>query len=426
MGKAKALAVLGMALGLAALPGCSGSSGDSSASGKDATISFLTFETPALDASFWETSIAAAEAEVPGVTIERLTSPDADRNAYAKQLQASGQLPDVLASINAKDFIGADLLSEFSPEWLEENFLVPDAASIEGKTYVPPTGAQILPLVYFNKTIFADQGIEVPNTGEQFKAAVVKLRAAGITPIELAGGEPWSAAMPLTALVSADVLGPNPDWIQQRYADSVKFTDADFKSAVDKQAELIELGAYHENALGVKYADANTEFLGGKAAMYIMGSWLNGLITADVADQFGAFPFPTDNGDIVIPFNVGGSTSVNSKSEHAAQAMDFAKAWSLAPDNIKVLVETDGLYPLLKGVTIESMGAKVTSLYNDTYTYVTDQNNKVASFGWVNNDDQLPPGVPDAFYAMSQKMFTDDDIDAQLAALDEDWDKATQ
>jgi multiple sugar transport system substrate-binding protein/raffinose/stachyose/melibiose transport system substrate-binding protein len=387
-------------------------------------LSFLTFETPALTAKFWDDSIAEALKTVPDVKINKIVSPNTDRNAYAKQLQASGQLPDILASINPKDFIEANLLTPFEKSWLEANFLLPAANDIKGKTYIPPTNSQILPMVFYNKDIFAKNNLSVPKNWSEFMTVVTKLKAAGVTPIELAGAEPWSASMPLVGLVSANVLGKNKNWIQDRYAAKTKFTDPDMVSAVQKQRDLIAAGAFSSGALGVNYADANKQFLEGKSGMYLMGSWFIGQIKPDQAKSFGAFMLPTDDGKVVVPFNVGGTTAVSSKAPDQGKAVAFAKAWSLAPNNLKVLIESDGAFPMLKNVKLSDFGANVTPVFTEAFALVGQDNNKVSSIGWVSNDDALPPGVTDLFYALSQQLFTNGDLNGQLSALDKAWDKA--
>jgi multiple sugar transport system substrate-binding protein/raffinose/stachyose/melibiose transport system substrate-binding protein len=386
----------------------------------------MTFETPALDATFWDTSIENALKEVPGITIDKIVSPDADRNAYAKQLQASGQFPDILSSINPKDFLEADLLEAFDQGWLEDNFLLPDGNAIDGASYIPPTNSQVIPLVFYNKQIFADNGIEVPATYADFVSAVEKLRAAGVTPIEMAGAEPWAGSMSLVGLASADVLGQDPEWIQKRYDGSVTFSDPLFADAMQKAVDLIAAGAYDPAALSVDFATANSNFLAGKSAMYPMGSWFTGssYITPEQAANIGAFPWPTDDGSIVIPFNVGGTTSVSSQSKDVPNSVKFAQAWSLDPGNLKVLIETDGAYPMMKNLTLDDFGVSVNDLYTDTYGLVTDDNTKVASFAWVNNDNALAPGINDLFYALSQSFFSNADVASQLAQLDADWDAA--
>ena len=417
--------VSALALGAAAavaLSACStGTTG-----GDGESLTFMTFETPALDATFWDNSIDAAVKEVPGITITKIVSPDADRNAYAKQLQASGQFPDILSSINPKDFTEAGLLEPFKQSWLDDNFLLPDGNAIDGKSYIPPTNSQVIPLVFYNKDIFKANGIDVPKTYADFVDVVGELKDAGVVPIEMAGAEPWAGSMTLVGLASADVLGQDPDWIQKRYDGKVAFSDPLFANAMQKALDLVADGAFDPAALSVDFATANSNFLAGKSGMYPMGSWFTGssYMTAEQAEHFGAFPFPTDDGTLVIPFNVGGTTSVSSKSTDVPNAVKFAQAWSLDPANLKVLIETDGAYPMMKKLTLDDFGATVSSLYSDSYKLVTDDNTKVSSFGWVNNDNALAPGINDLFYALSQSFFSNSDLKGQLTQLDSDWDAA--
>jgi multiple sugar transport system substrate-binding protein/raffinose/stachyose/melibiose transport system substrate-binding protein len=416
-------AVAALATTALALAACSTSEPKPSGS---TTLSYLTFETPALTAKFWDDSISEALKTVPGVSINKIVAPNTDRNAYAKQLQASGQFPDILASINPKDFIDANLLVPFDKQWLQDNFVLPTANDIKGASYIPPTNSQIIPMVFYNKDIFAKNNITVPKNWAEFMQVVAKLKAAKVTPIELAGGEPWSASMPLVGLISANVLGKNKNWIQDRYADKVKWADADVVAAVQKQRDLITAGAFDKGALGVNYADANKQFLDGKAGMYLMGSWFIGQIKPDQAASFGTFLLPTDDGSLVVPFNVGGTTAVSAKAPDVAKAVEFAKAWSLSPANLKTLIETDGAFPMMKNVKLDDFHATVTPVFTDAFALVGQDNTKVSSAGWVNNDDAFPPGVSDLFYALSQKLFDDGDVAKQLTALDAAWDKAAK
>ena len=260
-----------LAAGLALLAGCSApSSGGSTGS---VTLTYLTFETPSLTASFWDTSIANANQKVPGVTIKKLVAPSTDRDAYAKQLQASGQFPDLLQSITPSTFVQAGLLKPYDQTWVDANFLLPLGNAYKGKVYIPPTNSQIIPMVFYNKTLFTKAGITAPpKTWSDFLTVCAKLKAAGITPIELGGGDPFAASMPLVGILSADVLGKNPNWLQDRYSGKVKFTDANVQTAVAKYRTLAKNGYFEDGALGVKYADSITNFTSGKTAMYMMGS----------------------------------------------------------------------------------------------------------------------------------------------------------
>ncbi|WP_214323054.1 ABC transporter substrate-binding protein [Nonomuraea sediminis] len=415
-----------LAVGLTLLTGCSAASSDG-AKGGSTSLTYLTFETPSLTASFWDASIANAEKQAPGVTVKKLVAPSTNRDAYAKQLQASGQFPDLLASITPSTFVQAGLLKPYDQSWVDANFLLPQGNAYKGKVYIPPTNSQIIPMVFYNKTLFAKAGISAPpKTWADFLDVCGKLKAAGITPIELGGGDPFAASMPLVGILSADVLGKDPNWLQERYAGKVRFTDANVQAAVGKYRTLAKHGYFEDGALGVKYADSITNFTSGKAAMYMMGSWFLGAVPKDHAADFGSFMTPTDDGSLVVPFAVGGSMAISAKTAAPDKATAFAQAWSLDPANYKALIEGDGAFPMLKGKTLADYGVTVTQVFKDSYAYVTDENKKVSSFGWATNDDSMPSGLNEAFYAASQALFSSDDVAGQMAKLDSAWDAATK
>jgi ABC-type glycerol-3-phosphate transport system substrate-binding protein len=418
---AAAIGVAGMFL----LAACS-NSGSDSASGGGGTLTYLTFNSPSLTPAFWKASIARGEKATPGVKIKQVVAPSTDRDSYAKQLQASGQFPDLLQSITPSQYTAAGLLKSYDQSWINRNFLLPQGNAIKGKVYIPPTNSQIIPLVFYNKSQFARAKVQPPATWQQFLDVNAKLKAAGMTPMELGGNDPFAAAMPLTGAISADVLGKNPQWIQQRYAGKVKFADADVVAAAQKMRTLVQKGYFEQGALNVSYADSIKNFNAGKAAMYPMGSWYLGSIPKDQWSNIGVFPWPTDDGSVVVPFAVGGSMAIATKAKDPAGATKFAQAWSLDPDNLKALIEGDGAYPMLKNKTLKDYGVTVSPAFSDSYAYVTRTDTKVSSIGWATNDDALPGSGNNDFYAAAQALFNSGDVKGQMAKLDQSWDTATK
>jgi multiple sugar transport system substrate-binding protein/raffinose/stachyose/melibiose transport system substrate-binding protein len=281
-------------------------------------------------------------------------------------------------------------------------------------------------LIFYNKSLFAKAGVQPPKTFADFMDVCAKLKAAGIVPMELGGGDPFAASMPLVGVLSADILGKDPQWVQKRYAGQVKFADANVVASAQKYVDMVKKGYFEADALGVKYADSITQFTAGKTAMYPMGSWFIGAVPKDQADNFGAFPMPTDDGSVVIPFAVGGSMAISSKAPSIADATAFGEAWSLAPANLKGLIEGDGAFPMLKGKTLADYGVTVSQLFKDSFSLVSQDNNKVSAVAWATNDDSLAPGLNNLFYAMSQALFSGSDVASELAKLDTAWDAATQ
>ncbi|GIH15695.1 ABC transporter substrate-binding protein [Rugosimonospora africana] len=413
------------AVSLLLLAACSSSPSSSGADGK-VTLTYLTFNTPSLTPTFWKNSIAAAQKSVPGVTIKQVVAPNTDRDSYAKQLKASGQFPDLLQSITPSQYTSANLLQPYDQSWIDANFLLPQGNAIKGKVYIPPTNSQIIPLVFYNKQLFARAGVQPPKTWADFLAVCAKLKSAGVTPIELGGNDPFAAAVPLTGAISADVLGKDPKWLQERYAGTVKFADANVVAAATKMRTLVSDGYFEKGALNVSYADSITQFNDGKAAMYPMGSWYLGSVPKDAWDNIGVFPWPTDDGSVVVPFAVGGSMAISTHAPDIKAATAFAESWSLSPDNLKALIEGDGAFPMLKGKTLADYKVNVSPVFTDSYGYVTQTNNKVSSIGWATNDDAMPGSLNNDFYAAAQALFNTADVAGQMKKLDSAWNTASK
>jgi len=395
-------------------------------------ISWMVFETPALTASFWDNVIAngVKDSGVPGLTVKKLVTPGPDRTAYAKQLIAAGTEPDIMQSISTQDFVDSGLLQPWDEQWVKDHFILPMATSINGKIWQAPTNSQIIPFVFYNKDLFKQAGVDVPKTWADFQNVVTKLKAAGIKPIQIvgAGDGGWASAFTLEGIISADVLGTTPDWAQKRKAGTVKFTDADMTAAFAKYKWLVDNGAFDKADLGVGFADANTAFGSGKAAMYFMGSWfLQYDAVKNAKFEPGVFLFPRDDGKQIVPFSVGGGIHISSKSAHPAETMAFAEAVALSPSFMKTLIETDGAISMVKGMTVEKYGATVTNVYKEAMNFVgQDSMTNVDAFDWVNNDFALAAGMQGEINKSAQAIVTGTDVKSELTRLDKAWDLASQ
>mgnify|MGYP002389509651 FL=1 len=71
--------------------------------------------------------------------------------------------------------------------------LVDQYATYPGRTSVLPYSVMAASVIY-NKAIFAEQGLEVPQTWDEFIAVCDALTEAGITPIYGTFKDPWTVA----------------------------------------------------------------------------------------------------------------------------------------------------------------------------------------------------------------------------------------
>ncbi|WP_042394352.1 ABC transporter substrate-binding protein [Streptacidiphilus carbonis] len=174
--------------------------------------------------------------------------------------------------------------------------------------------------IWFNKKLFAQHGITVPQTYDQLVAAAAKLKGAGVVPFSASGKAGW----PITRLVSGYLYRElGPDALQAVADGKAKLTDPAYVKAAQAVADLGKAGDFGAGVESIDYDTSVQQFLTGKAAMFYMGSWELGDFNDATKDLIGAanigfMPFPTVAGGKgsadQIPANVGLPVAVSAKS----------------------------------------------------------------------------------------------------------------
>jgi len=401
MGKPTNRIVIAAALSLAVLTSCSvgGESKGGGAPG-DVTLSLLTFETPNLTAAYWDDIIAKTSAKVPGVKIEKLVAPSAEqRNQYARQLDSTGSLPEIMVAVDPVGLAEAGKLAQFSEQELAD-WATPTANSFEGKIYQLPTNSQTWQ-IYYQKAAFAKAGITAPPaTWNELLAAVDKLKAADIAPFVIGAGAPdgfgprWTFAQ----LVGTEVYAKDPKWLDKLVAGQTTFSDPLFVEAANKMKALASKS--NVDNLSATYAEAQEDFLAGKGAMYPMGSWFPAAPDEAQQQQIGVFPMPTGDGSLVVPTFTGGGVSVSAKADDVPKAKQWAIEFS--KQNADGGARYDGLFVALKNYQPPT---DLPPLYNATLDlYKKGQDGKATpSFG---NETGIP-ALPSGFIAEVDAALTD-------------------
>jgi len=419
----KILAGIGAVLSMVLLGGCTAGGGSAASSGGPVELTLLTFETPNLTAQYWDTAIAATSKLVPGVKIKKLVAPNADRNAYARQLDSTGQLPDIMVAVSPTGLAEANKLAEFTEAELGD-WVKPTSNSYDGKIYQLPTNTQTVPMIYYRLADFQKAGIsDPPKTWDDLIAAAEKLKAAGVTPFNIGGGgaDTWADMYALKALVATEVYAKDPTWMHKLAAGETDFQDPKFVAAVTKFKELITKGYVHPALLSNDYAATEASFLAGTGAMYPMGSWFT-VADTKTQDQYGVFPWPTDDGSLVVPAFTGGGLSVSAKAPDVELATEWAIAFSQDKATADAGAQNDGLFIALKSYTppadMPPLYTKTLGIYDDAIKTgtVTD------SFGEEGGSDALLPGFSDKVAAGVADLINGrKDVAGFTAYLDDEW-----
>ncbi|GHH75315.1 sugar-binding protein [Streptomyces sulfonofaciens] len=269
------------------------------------------------------------------------TIPGADYQAKLQTIINTKQAPDVFFNWGGgsiRPFVKAGLLQPLDdmikqdPK-LKSMFLpsVFNAGEVDGKAYgIPMRGTQPV-LLFDNKKVLAEAGVEQPKTWDDLLAAVPKLKARGVTPIALGGGDKWPTLMWFEYLYDR-IAGP--DLLKKALAgDKDVWASADSKKALTTIKQLVDTGAFGKNFDSVKYTDGGSPTLvnKGRAGFELMGSWYFSQ-QQDSAPKFAAdgleyTTFPTVPGGKGDPADLVGNTnnyySVMKKAPHKEAIAKF-------------------------------------------------------------------------------------------------------
>lgn len=404
--------------------GASASPTEANGAKEKVEIVFQSWITPNLTAEYYDNSIKAFEAANPGIKVKRIApnSNDGTADNYLKTLLAAGDFPDVIENATTQVFVDANALMEIPIDNDIRNVNNYENSLINGKLYVVSAIRQPQGLIFYNKKLFEDAGIAaLPKTWDELQASADKLKARNVTPFIVSGD--WSAGFNLSDMMASQVFKDNPAWYKDRWDGKVHFTDPGFIEGANFVSGMVKKGYFNKGGLGLAYADAEKDFLAGKAAMYPMGSWFTAAESKAKKDfEVGVFAIPTKDGK---PFMFGNDNqsgySVSKTSKHPEAALKFAKYMMFDKVAGKAYLQADGLFSSLKEPIVYDM----TPLQKEIFDILK---NIPAMTGGYSNKAGLPPvsGIQDQWDKVAQSILlapNDVDVAKEMKSLDDFWDK---
>jgi len=343
----RALFASGLALvTIASLAACStgsAESGDGGAGGTDAD-SFTVLsanENPTLATELDLLAAGACKAENEALPLKHETVAQSDVVQKVTLLASQDSLPAHYIAGTAMvrpdgDLGAADLLVDYKDALTDLGVwdqILPAAASTVENVYghmVSLPYQYNLEGIFYNKKIFAELGIDEPQTFDELLAANDELLAAGYTPMAEAGAAAW----PVTRLIGMYAYREiGPDAMTAIRDGDAKLTDPEYVEAAQAVADMAAAGHFGQGFISMDPAAATNAFLTGKAAMKYDGTWLLSNINNPDENQIGIenvgfMPFPAvDGGAGSIdqwPANAGTAFAMNPKT-YGPKTADWLK-----------------------------------------------------------------------------------------------------
>ncbi|MEZ5812769.1 MAG: ABC transporter substrate-binding protein [Rhizobiaceae bacterium] len=299
-----------------------------SASAQDVTLTIESWRND--DLAIWQEKIIPAfEANHPGIKVQFTPSAPAEYNAALNSKLEAGSAGDLIscrpfdASLalykagHLSDLSGLGAMANFS-DVAKSAWQTDDGSA----TFCVPVASVIHGFIY-NKDAFAELGLEVPATVDEFFAALDKIKEDGTyVPMAMGTNDQWEAAT-----MGYQNIGPNY-WKGEEgrlalIKGEQKLTDDDW---VEPYRVLARWKDYLGDGFEAQtYPDSQNMFTLGRAAIYPAGSWEISGFNTQADFEMGAFPPPVANAgdDCYISDHTDIAIGMNAKTANPDAARTF-------------------------------------------------------------------------------------------------------
>lgn len=293
--------------------------------------------------------------QLPGIEIEfEFVSQDNFDNVLNSQLQA-GEGPDIVelggqTRLLAKagyllDLTGQDFLTSYQEAGIQPY-------TTDGKVYATPLQSWYEG-IFYNRTIFQENGIEIPKTWDEFIAVHKTLEAAGIK-AQTMGAQSYEPMMKQSiALVNNEFYSKAENSsFDEQFNQGEGVLAVSWLPAVTEWYKIIEAGCLTEEMLGLSYDQALDEFATGKAAMWQCGPWaVETILSKNPELDLGMFPIPGTNAEEPgwLVGGPGSAFAINANSEHIEQALQVLQVTATKEAQLALIQDNAGS-SFVKGV----------------------------------------------------------------------------
>jgi raffinose/stachyose/melibiose transport system substrate-binding protein len=226
-----------------------------------------------------------------------------------------------------------------------------DLGMADGQLYSIPTEIETL-VLYYNKTLFEQNGWEPPTTLDELTALAEQVQAAGIVPFANSNAE-WRPANEWFVGEFLNHSAGGPQKVYEALTGSIPWTDPDFVAAIEALNQMQQKG-WFSGGLDRYYTATDAEtgamFGAGEAAMKIEGTWF----VANADEFFGEIagnenewswvPMPSVSGEAIFDLGIGLTHSINANSEHPEETAAFLD-YLYSPETQARLLSTCGVVP---------------------------------------------------------------------------------
>ena len=233
--------------------------------------------------------------------------------------------------------------------------------TIDGKIYCSLPSFFDTNVVYYNKDLYEQNGLKAPSTWDEFVQGLETLKAAGVTPITLAGKSEWDRAWPIFAFAPAFSNAA----LKAAQTGEGKLTDPSVAEMLQAFRDFVDKGYFGKDFLAQDYAAAQFAFTNSKAAAIIDGTWANSTYV-ESGMNLGRFSIPNKEGKKVVQSSYSNfmTYAISSKSAHPDQAIKYIEFLN-SLEAQQILEDAVGLVPTIKDIVAKDEGVKELAVFDE-------------------------------------------------------------
>lgn len=293
------------------------------------TLSLL-IDTDTTDTGVIAVCDAATEALGMEFDIQYRVGGDEGDNLVKTEL-ASGDMCDImvynsgalLSALNPSEYLYDLSDNETIMAALDETYA--STVTVDGATYGIPMSSSQAGAVMYNKEIYEEYGLEVPETWDEFISNCEVLQDAGETALIGSFADSWTTQVIFLG-DNANVIAQDPDFAENLTNGEDTYAGNEF--ALRSFEKMAELNAYYnEDYLATSYDDACDMLINGDGAQWIcLTQALSNMyeLYGDEVNNIGVFAIPADDAeDTNLTVWMPSSLYLNASCENIDAAIAF-------------------------------------------------------------------------------------------------------
>lgn len=239
----------------------------------------------------------------PDITITIEPGDGGSYSEFLKTKDSVGEFPDMMEMRDTAMYVRAGKVAPLSDD---VKALFTSTVDFDGVAYTAPfSGANTMGIMY-NKKYFADNGLEIPKTWDEFITLCQTIKDKGdMSPLVVSGSDVWHIGFLYDLCYANDVLESDPDFIEECYKGEKDFSDANYQKAVTDLAEVLSFA--QDGWASTPDAQITTFFVNDMSAMMFSGTHMFSQINDAAPDfEYGWFAVPDRDGKVNL---LGGGTA---------------------------------------------------------------------------------------------------------------------